>query len=563
MANQPNPSETAQQQPQAAAIFTVMAGKKSKEYTDPEKAGAAYFTADPEKKPSVTYAENNRGRIMASTEIHGTYEDGQPRHYKSVPDVFPEDKEFQAGFYGAMEKSIRKRLQTLNKQAAEGKDEPQPQKLDDRLADDLERFAHINPEKAQKLWQKNALEGIATPAYLEHQPAQPDRKPAAKGQQAQENIIAFYDRTQDKTAAPSQQTPPEQASDQQSTQSPNPTGNQEVPERVAARYLRLKNQYYFQDKTLAFEDGGKKIKLETENVTVIRDAVAIAEARSWQAITVSGTDNFKQQVWREATMKGIEVVGYKPSKLEEAELLKAMAARDAKSSEPQQKPVQRDDMTTGVLLAHGADHYKHDPEKGKSYYVKLEVNGKEVTKWGADFKRAFAESQSQPQIGDTVVLANVGKQSVNIPTQTRDEAGNTVETKKPVQKNAWRIEREDYQSALEENAQALRTGKEIERKVIAQMPEVAAAVTAAKLGEKIAEQAHQSGVIKSEDEKATLVYLIKEGIASALENGKKISPPEISEQGKQATIDANSVLNDRKPPVIVKEPPKQDQAQVR
>lgn len=563
------PTQNKQPEPQENNhTFTVMVGKKLKEFTDAEKAGAAYFAADPEKKPSVTHAENNRGRIMASTEIHGTYEDGQTRYFKSLPDVLPVDKEFQAGFYGAMEKSLRKRLQTLTKSATETKDEQTPLKLDDRLAADLERFANVNQEKAVKLWQKNAPEGMAVPAYLENPTmGQTSSKPAAKGQQPQENVIAFYDRTQEKTATSAQNTtvptPPEQTGDSQANQSPNQAANQDVPERVAARYLRLKNQYYFQDKTLAFEDGGKKIKLETENVTVIRDAVAIAEARSWQAITVSGTDNFKQQVWREATMKGIEVVGYKPSKLEEAELLKAMAARDSKSAEPQQKPKQRDDVTTGVLLAHGADHYQHDPEKGKSYFVKLEVNGKEVTKWGADFKRAFADSQSQPQVGDTVVLSNIGKQNVNIPAQTRDEDGNTVETKKPVQKTTWRIEKEDYQSALEENAQALRTGKEIEQKIIAQMPQVAAAITAAKLGEKIAEQAHQSGVIKSEDEKAALVYLIREGLASALEKGKKITAPEVKEQGQQATIDANSVFNDRKPPVMTKEPAKPDLAQVR
>ncbi|OAI00903.1 hypothetical protein A1353_19020 [Methylomonas methanica] len=566
MANQPNTTETAQQ-PQTAAIFTVIAGKKSKEYTDPEKAGAAYFAADPEKKPSVTYAENNRGRLMASTEIHGTYEDGQTRYYKSLPDVLPVDKEFQAGFYGAMEKSLRKRLQALTKSATETKDEQTPLKLDDRLADDLERFANVNPEKASKTWQKYAPADLAVPTYLESQVIDKSNKTTIKAEHPQENVIAFYDRTQEKNSTAAHNTtvptPPEQANISQANPQPKQTQNPDVPERVAARYLRIKNQYYFQDKTLAFEDSGKQLTLGTENVTVIRDAVAIAESRSWQAITVSGTDKFKQQVWREASMKGIEVVGYKPTKLEEAELVKAMASRDAKNEVPEKKPQQRDGVTTGVLLAHGADHYQHDPEKGKSYFVKLEVNGKEVTKWGADFKRAFADSQSQPQVGDTVVLSNVGKQSVNIPTQTRDNDGNEVTTKKPVQKTTWRIETEEYQNALEEHAQALRTGKEIEQNVIAQIPQVREAIIAAKLGERIAEQAHQSGDIKSEDEKQVLVYLIREGLASALEKGNKITAPEIAEQGKHATIDANSVLNDHKPPVMTKDPAKPELAQAR
>lgn len=562
MATQPDTNTTDNQSlpPEATNTFTVVAGKNSKEYTDPQKAGAAYFAADPDKspKPSVIHAENNRGRMMASTEVHGTYEDGQPRYFKSLPDVLPVDKEFQAGFYAALEKSLRKRLQTLNKEASENKDQPQPHKLDDRLADDLERFANVNREKAMKLWQKNAPEGMAAPAYLENSTMdQTSIKPSAKEQQPQENVIAFYEKSQE------QANSQEPAAASQATQQPTPQEHQDIPERVASRYLRLKNQYYFQDKTLAFEDAGKKLKLGTENVTVIRDALAIAEARSWQSITVSGTDNFKQQVWREATLKGIEVIGYKPTKLEEAELLKAMAARDSKNEDPERKPTQRDNVTTGVLLAHGADHYKHDPAQGKSYFVKLEVDGKEVTKWGADFKRALAESQSQPQVGDTVVLSNTGKQSVNISAQTLDADGNPVDSKKPVQKTTWRIEKEDFQTSLEEHAQALRTGKEIEQKVIAQLPQVAAAIAAAKLGEKIAEQAQLNGQIKSEDEKAALVYLIREGLASALEKGKKITALDVKEQGKQATINANSVLNDHKLPVMSKEPAKQDLAHTR
>jgi Large polyvalent protein-associated domain 7 len=564
MATQPetNPISDQNHQPQSTNIFIVKVGNQSKPYTDAQKAGAAYFAANPEKtpRPSVIHSENNRERIMASTEVHGTYMDGQTRYFKTLPDVLPIDKAFQAGFYGALEKSVRKRLQTLNIQASENK-AAQPLKLDDRLASDLGRFANFNQEKALKNWQKYAPEGMAIPTYLENPSMAQNSQSSVSRQQPQENVIAFYDRSQEKTASNPQQTPPivpEQADSHENPQ-PKQAGNQDVPERVASRYLRLKNQYYFQDKTLAFEDGGKKLKLETENITVIRDAIAIAEDRRWQSITVSGTDNFKHQVWREASLKGIEVVGYQPTKFAEAELLKAMTARDSKNQATERQPKQRDDVTTGVLLAHGADHYKHDPNQGKSYFVKLDVEGQAITKWGADFKRAFADSQSQPQIGDTVVLSNVGKQSMNIPAKTRDEDGNTVETQKTVQKTTWRIEKATYQTALEEHAEALRTGKEIEQKVIAQIPQVAAAITAAKLGEKIAEQAHVSGVIKSEDEKSALVYLIREGLASALEKGKKITAPEIKEQGKQATIDANSVFNDHKPPIMTQEPAKQEQ----
>lgn len=542
---------------EAAHVFTLRTGNREREFTDAQKAGAAYYTADPEKspRPSVIHAEGNRGRIIASTEIHGQYEDGQTRFYKTLPDVMPIDKEFQAGYYEALEKGVRKHLRTLKTEAEQGQ-EP-PKQLDRRVADDLERFAAYDSAKAIKLWQKNAPDGMKTPAFLTEQAVSQESKPATKDPKQVENIIEFYDKAQEKTAPKTEQAAQVTAAENEQAQV-GTDGNHAIPERLASRYLRVKNQYYFQDKSLAFEDGGKHLKVETENATVIKDAIAIAEDRNWQTIKISGSDNFKQQAWREASLKGLEVVGYQPTPLELAELEKAKAALDAKQQTATPASRDRDGMIVGTLLDHGADHYKHDPNQGKSYFVKLEVDGKEVTKWGADFKRAFKESQSKPEVGDKIIMESVGQQEVSIGTKERDADGNEVEGKKPVKKNTWRVEREDYQTALEDQAQALRTGREIEGNVIRQMPQVAEAITAAKLGEKIAEQAHQSGVIKSEDEKEALVYLIREGLASALEKGKKITAPDVREQGRQATIDANNVLNDQKPPVVTKEPVQQE-----
>lgn len=532
-------------------IFTLhmVRGAKDKEYTDAKKAGAAYFNADPAKQPSVTHMENNRGRIMSQTEVHGSYEDGKPRYYKPLPDVLPVDKEFQDGFYEALEKSVKKRLQALSKHANEPDNKAeQPPKLDNRLTDDLNRLAAVDKSKAAKIWEKSAPDGLPRPEILDEQ----NTKPTSSARPVQENSIAFFDKTLQRNT--DQLVPPtSEVDNDQSTE--KTTANVDVPDYIASRYLRAKNQYYFPDKTLAFEDNGKKLKLETENIAVIRDALAIAENRNWQTITISGTDNFKQQVWREASLKGIEVVGYKPTELEIAELQKALTAKTVKTRAPESSSKPRGDAIIGKLLAHGADHYKHDPEQGKSYFVKLEVDGKEITRWGADLKRAMAESQSQPQIGDTIVLDNTGKQNITIPTSSRDDDGNVVESKMAVKKNTWRIETVNYQNSLDEQAEAIRTGKEIEHKVIIEMPQVAEAIAAAKLGEKIAEQARQSGVIKSEDEKNTLVHLIRAGLASALEKGKKITVPEIKDQAQQATIDANNILNDQKPHVKTHQPP--------
>jgi hypothetical protein len=68
---------------------------------------------------------------------------------------------------------------------------------------------------------------------------------------------------------------------------------------------------------------------------------------------------------------------------------------------------------------------------------------------------------------------------------------------------------------------------------------------------------------RTQDEVDTMVSLIREGLATALKNGIHIKTPQIQEQGKRAAIEANNILNDQKPPEIVKEPQQQDLAMTR
>jgi putative DNA primase/helicase len=407
----------------------------------------------------------------------------------------------------------------------------------------------------------------------------------------QENIIAFNDRTKEKPQTINQPVT-EQVDEKQTASTAKQTINKDMPESVSNRYLRIKDNYYFQDKTMAFEDKGNKLKLETENHTVIKDALIIAETRNWQSITVSGTDNFKHQVWREASLKGIEVAGYKPSKIDEAELKQAIALRDVKkeaSVNPQTQSVkaqqQEEGVIAGTLIAHGADHYKHDKKESKSYYAKVNVGGKEMTYWGVDLERAINESQSNTKVGDAIKLKNIGQELVSIKVDTLDENGKKIgQETKTVNRNSWIVEKAEsfdairkqegvekpkqaattgHPDALHEQAEAFRVGKVIEHKVIEQMPQLAAAIAVSKLGEKIAQQALATGALRSQDEVDTMVHLIRDGLATALKNGKHIKIPEIQEQGKRAAVDANNVLNDQKPPAIVKEPQQQDMAMTR
>lgn len=341
---------------------------------------------------------------------------------------------------------------------------------------------------------------------------------------------------------------------------------QGIPETVSNRYLKVEDKYFLPDKTVAFEDRGNKLKLDTENREVIKDALTIAEARGWESISVSGSQNFKHQVWREATIRGMGVSGYMPTELEVAELNHAQALREARKGsdvnshqQTEKRQQQQHGLIRGILLAHGADHYRHDPKQGQSYYVTLDVgDGKEVTRWGSDFKRAIADSRSLPQIGDAVVISNIGKQTVDIASTVLDAQGNPVEDKKTVTKNTWQVEKATYFDTIREQAEALRIGKEIERRVIADTPQLAEAIAVSKLGEKIAEQAHVTGALRSQEEVDTMVKHINAGLADALLKGKTIKTPEIQEHAKNAAFTVNNVTNDHKPPELIKDPQTQE-----
>lgn len=93
-----------------------------------------------------------------------------------------------------------------------------------------------------------------------------------------------------------------------------------IPEHVASRFVRVEDKFFFQDKTLAFEDHGAELATHSEQPEVVRSLVAIAQAREWNSINVRGSDEFRRSTWLEASMQGIEVQGYTPTREDKARL---------------------------------------------------------------------------------------------------------------------------------------------------------------------------------------------------------------------------------------------------
>jgi hypothetical protein len=105
-----------------------------------------------------------------------------------------------------------------------------------------------------------------------------------------------------------------------------------VPAHIAAKYLIKGNTYHFDDQTVAFVDKGNSLTVRTHNKAIIQDLIAIAQAREWQAVSVSGTQAFRREAWRAAAAAGLTVSGYTPSQIERTAAERARSRREATTS---------------------------------------------------------------------------------------------------------------------------------------------------------------------------------------------------------------------------------------
>ena len=120
------------------------------------------------------------------------------------------------------------------------------------------------------------------------------------------------------------------------------------PEELDARFtIQTKGgseRYYHKDsQEEAFRDTGKKIIVKPESRKLVAaDVAKLADAKGWTDVKVTGNANFRRDVWKEANLRGIEVVGYIPTEQDKRDLDKRLASieaapRDNQSEKENQK----------------------------------------------------------------------------------------------------------------------------------------------------------------------------------------------------------------------------------
>ena len=335
-----------------------------------------------------------------------------------------------------------------------------------------------------------------------------------------------------------------------------------VLDAVERRYLRVDNRYFFPDRTLAFIDEGGRIRVRSENREVLHSVVAIAEARGWRVIELKGTEAFRQGMWREAALRGIEARGYEPTQVEILQVQRAPKKRQAShETRPGPRPARSPDReaataregsstaepggydgspppeapqdsrslrdgpkapVTGLLVSAAAAPYQFDPSQRMSFYVMVRTEVGDRTVWGTDLERALAESASRPRVGDAVVLTQRGTHPVHVRVPIRNAQGDMVGEKKIVAQRArWSIETPDHLRAMERRARLVRTGDLLSDAALDQHPDLATAAAGLKLAEQFARRVTIDRVSQQR-----LVQLIRERMAQALEQGRSIHLPE-------------------------------------
>jgi len=324
-----------------------------------------------------------------------------------------------------------------------------------------------------------------------------------------------------------------------------------VPESVRNRFVQDGHRFYFPDGAPAFKDQGRRLTTPSENTQVVHSLIEIAHSRGWTEVTVTGTERFRQEAWRQARLAGLSVRGYRPSDVEHAQLIRALARNRTQpaervdsisagapaeaprppspqlsevSSRPEVAHGSSRERIVGKLQDHGRDTYRHDPEEDPSYFVRLQTRDGPREIWGKDIERAVAKSLTQPQVGDEVILQRSGRDAVTVRRRARDSEGQLKEKAVEVYRNRWVIEKREFFEQRATAAQVVRNDAIGPRAAVSRHPELAGTY----LNLRAAELA--SRALRDPEDQQRFVAQVRGALAEDIERGEPLQPVRLRER---------------------------------
>lgn len=98
---------------------------------------------------------------------------------------------------------------------------------------------------------------------------------------------------------------------------------------------RTEYRYRGDTTRVAFTESTFRLATDTNNPSVARSMVDVAQARNWRALRVSGNEDFKRLVWLEANARGVKTLGYEPGPADLDLLKREREARLVNRIEPE------------------------------------------------------------------------------------------------------------------------------------------------------------------------------------------------------------------------------------
>ena len=188
---------------------------------------------------------------------------------------------------------------------------------------DLEKLAGRNWREAAKLWDKYRPEDQDKPIFIDGDDKDPESEQAKHSTTGKD-----VEPDADKLDTASNDRNNKESVDKEKE------GKQFVtPMAIRKRFIEAENKFYFRDEenTLAFEDKGKRLTTEHNDPAIARAMVELAAAKNWNSIKVKGENEFKREVWLEASLRGLQVQGFKPTDVDLAKLQELRQERGAKN----------------------------------------------------------------------------------------------------------------------------------------------------------------------------------------------------------------------------------------
>jgi hypothetical protein len=335
------------------------------------------------------------------------------------------------------------------------------------------------------------------------------------------------------------------------------TAERLIPDHIRKRFVQVGHRYYFSDGAHAFTDRGARLVTPSENTEVVKSLIAIAEARGWKEISVTGSERFRKEAWVAASALGVKVRGYTPTEFERAHLARRLAREAAgsagvaepsapsgtgRSAESRHDPDRAKGPITGRLIDHGVAAYRHDPQEPISYFVKIETPQGEREIWGVDLKRALQESLTQPKIGDEIALRAVRRDTVTVREIERDTEGKVV-GQKPLDthRNRWIVERQEFFAERAAAARTLRDPSIDPKQGARRHPELVGTYLQMHAAQIAARQ------LRDPQDQEKFVSLVRTALADVVARGEALPPVRLKEKTAVPTSTPDAIKREEAP----------------